>query len=84
MFGKIGTTELLLILGIALLIFGPSKLPKLGKAIGVPTALPTILPRAGRRDGPKMIKATAKITISSPVPIFNIDKITLLFHGRKT
>ena len=34
MFGKIGTTELLLILGIALLIFGPSKLPKLGKAIG--------------------------------------------------
>lgn len=34
MFGKIGATELLLILGIALLIFGPSKLPKLGKAIG--------------------------------------------------
>lgn len=34
MFGKIGTMELLLILGIALLIFGPSKLPKLGKAIG--------------------------------------------------
>ncbi len=34
MFGKIGTMELLLILGIALLIFGPTKLPKLGKAIG--------------------------------------------------
>lgn len=34
MFGKIGTTELLLILGIALLIFGPTKLPALGKAIG--------------------------------------------------
>lgn len=34
MFGKIGTTELLLILCIALLIFGPAKLPKLGKAIG--------------------------------------------------
>lgn len=34
MFGRIGTTELLLILGIALLIFGPTKLPKLGKAIG--------------------------------------------------
>ena len=31
MLGRIGTTELLLILGIALLIFGPSKLPKLGK-----------------------------------------------------
>lgn len=34
MFAKIGTTELLLILLIAVLIFGPSKLPKLGKAIG--------------------------------------------------
>ena len=34
MFGRLGTTELLLILGIALLIFGPTKLPKLGKAIG--------------------------------------------------
>lgn len=34
MFGKFGTMELLLILGIALLIFGPTKLPKLGKAIG--------------------------------------------------
>lgn len=34
MLGRIGTTELLLILGIALLIFGPAKLPKLGKAIG--------------------------------------------------
>ena len=34
MFGKIGTTELLLILLIAVVIFGPAKLPKLGKAIG--------------------------------------------------
>ena len=34
MFGRLGTTELLLILGIALLIFGPTKLPKLGKAMG--------------------------------------------------
>jgi sec-independent protein translocase protein TatA len=32
MFGKMGTTELLLILGIVLLIFGPKHLPKLGKA----------------------------------------------------
>ena len=34
MFVRLGTTELLIILGIALLIFGPTKLPKLGKAIG--------------------------------------------------
>ncbi len=32
--GKIGTTELLVILGIAILIFGPKKIPQLGKAIG--------------------------------------------------
>lgn len=34
MFGKIGTMELLLILGIALVIFGPGKLPEIGKAFG--------------------------------------------------
>lgn len=34
MFNKIGMTELLLIAGVALLIFGPSKLPELGKSIG--------------------------------------------------
>lgn len=34
MFGKIGTGELILILGIALVIFGPAKLPELGKAMG--------------------------------------------------
>ena len=32
--GRIGTTELLLVLGIALVIFGPTKLPQLGKALG--------------------------------------------------
>lgn len=34
MLGKIGTPELLVILCIAVLIFGPKKLPQLGKAIG--------------------------------------------------
>ena len=34
MFGKFGTVEILLILAVALLIFWPTKLPKLGKAIG--------------------------------------------------
>ena len=32
--GKIGIQELLVILVIALLIFGPKKLPQLGKAMG--------------------------------------------------
>ena len=34
MLGRIGMPELLLILGIALLIFGPKQLPKLGKTFG--------------------------------------------------
>lgn len=34
MFEKIGLTELLLIAGVALLIFGPAKLPQLGKSLG--------------------------------------------------
>lgn len=34
MFGKIGAPELILILAIALVIFGPGKLPEIGKAFG--------------------------------------------------
>lgn len=34
MFGKLGTTEIIVILSIALLIFGPTKLPQLGKSMG--------------------------------------------------
>ncbi len=34
MFGKLGMAELFLILGIALVIFGPAKLPELGKSMG--------------------------------------------------
>lgn len=34
MFGRLGITELLVILGIALIIFGPKKLPELGKTLG--------------------------------------------------
>jgi sec-independent protein translocase protein TatA len=32
--GRIGATELILILAIALVIFGPSKLPEIGKSVG--------------------------------------------------
>ena len=34
MFRQFGVTELIIVLTIALLIFGPSKLPQLGQAIG--------------------------------------------------
>ncbi|WMJ77406.1 MULTISPECIES: Sec-independent protein translocase subunit TatA/TatB [unclassified Sedimentibacter] len=32
--GRIGAPELILILAIALIIFGPSKLPEIGRSIG--------------------------------------------------
>ncbi len=34
MFGRLGPMELMLILAIALVIFGPSKLPAMGEAMG--------------------------------------------------
>lgn len=34
MFGRFGWTELVIILVIALIIFGPGKLPEVGKALG--------------------------------------------------
>lgn len=34
MFGRIGAGELILILAIALVVFGPSKLPQVGQALG--------------------------------------------------
>jgi sec-independent protein translocase protein TatA len=34
MFGNLGTTELVLILAIVLLIFGVGKLPQLGRGLG--------------------------------------------------
>lgn len=34
MFGKLGVPELLIIFGIALLIFGPRKIGELGKGLG--------------------------------------------------
>ena len=34
MFGRIGAMELVIILAIALVIFGPAKLPEIGKSVG--------------------------------------------------
>jgi sec-independent protein translocase protein TatA len=34
MFGTLGMTELLVIGGVAMLVFGPSQVPRLGRALG--------------------------------------------------
>lgn len=34
MFGRIGAMELVIIFAIALVIFGPAKLPEIGKSVG--------------------------------------------------
>ena len=34
MFGSIGVPEMILILALALLVFGPKKLPEVGRSIG--------------------------------------------------
>ncbi len=34
MIGKIGMWEMLLVLSVALIVFGPAKLPELGRSIG--------------------------------------------------
>jgi sec-independent protein translocase protein TatA len=34
MFGRLGVGELVLILAIALVVFGPSKLPEVGRSLG--------------------------------------------------
>lgn len=34
MLGRIGTPELLLIMGLVLIVFGPRKLPEIGRSLG--------------------------------------------------
>ena len=34
MFGKIGLAEIAVVFGLALLVFGPSKLPEIGRSFG--------------------------------------------------
>jgi sec-independent protein translocase protein TatA len=34
MIGRLGTQELLIILGVVLIIFGPRKLPEIGRSLG--------------------------------------------------
>lgn len=50
MFGPIGMQELLIIGGVALLIFGPSQLPKLGRSVGETVKAIRDIPKAMTDD----------------------------------
>lgn len=59
MFGRIGPGELILILVIALIIFGPKKLPEIGKAVGEAF-------KAFKKTQEEVTKEVEKISSDSP------------------
>ena len=74
MFGSIGMPELIIILVIALIIFGPRKLPELGKSLGrslnefkkASTDLQNTLEQEIKIEEQK--EAAAKVTAEPPPP----------------
>ena len=76
MFGSIGGTELLLIMVVALLVFGPRKLPKLGRTIGkamgefrrASNDFRSSLEREINAEKPKDQPRTAPTPLGSPDP----------------
>ena len=67
MFAGMGPFELLIILGIALLIFGPKNLPKLGKSLGQ-TVKNVREGMEGDDDEPKQVEAAAEPAAPAPEP----------------
>jgi TatA/E family protein of Tat protein translocase len=63
---RLGTTEILLILSLALLVFGPSKLPQLGESVG--RSIRNFRKAASNRleDEPEAIVATAAVERRRP------------------
>ncbi|MBP2645351.1 MAG: Sec-independent protein translocase protein tatA/E-like protein [Firmicutes bacterium] len=57
---NVGMTELVLILIIALVVFGPSKLPDIGKAIGKSIREFKSATEGEKEDKPTMIESTKK------------------------
>ena len=74
MFGSIGMPEMIIILVLALIIFGPRKLPELGKSLGKSLAefkrasneLKSTLEEEIRLDEQRETKAKEQSTASTP------------------
>ena len=66
--GKIGTTELLVVLAIVLVIFGPKALPKLGRSLGKTLGIPMGNSYAPRlREAGLTLSPPATTTVAQPV-----------------
>lgn len=63
MFGGLGWPEALIVLAIALIIFGPGKLPQAGKALG--EGIRNFRKATGNEEQPQKDDSTAKKTDSS-------------------
>ena len=81
MFGSIGMPELVIILVIALIIFGPRKLPELGKSLGksinefkkASTELQNTLEQEIKLEEQKDERAKAAPVAPPPVEVLNAD-----------
>ena len=89
MFGSIGMPELIIIFVIALIIFGPRKLPELGRSLGKSIAefkrasneLKSTLEEEIRLeeqrtaiDAAKATQAAAAASSAEPVPVHKVDQ----------
>jgi sec-independent protein translocase protein TatA len=85
MFGSIGMPELIIILVIALIIFGPRKLPELGKSLGrslnefkrASTDLQNTLEQEIKLEEQKETAAKARPVEAAPGTYDNIDPDTV-------
>lgn len=81
MFGSIGMPELVIILVIALIIFGPRKLPELGKSLGksinefkkASTELQNTLEREIETEERKERDDKAKAATTAPAAVVDAD-----------
>ncbi len=81
MFGSIGMPELVIILVIALIIFGPRKLPELGKSLGksinefkkASTELQNTLEQEIKLEEQKDERAKTTAVVTPPVEVLDAD-----------
>ena len=85
MFGSIGMPEMIIILVIALIIFGPRKLPELGKSLGrslnefkkasneLRSTLEEEIRVEDRKDQKSQLESEQKSAVSAAVPVPGSD-----------